>query len=133
LSTSIAYLHLEDARLAENLAMGGFDLHALSYRGGGGAGVFKPLHTPEIQTVAPGEMMPPEPMVTLSHRGAQTLFDALYKAGFRPSSGEASSGHEAQVAAIQAHLADMRTLAFHAFETRGPDAPMPLNLEQMVI
>ncbi|MFT4064240.1 hypothetical protein [Paraburkholderia sp.] len=128
-----ALLHIEEARAIENLAAGGYDIQALSYRHAGGAGVFGALTAPTIHSVAPGEMMPPEPMMTLTHRGAQALLDALYKAGLRPSSGEVSSGHAAEVAAIRAHLDDMRKLAFHAFESQGPDSPMPLNLEKMVI
>lgn len=131
MTTPVAYVHMEDARLTENMAMGGFDLHALSYKGAGGAGVFRPIENPVIQSVKHGEMLPPEPMLTLSHRSAQILFDALYRAGLRPSSGEVSSGHTAEVAAIRAHLEDMRVLAFRGFESQGND--MPLNMERMVI
>jgi hypothetical protein len=40
---------------------------------------------------------------------AQSLFDALWKAGFRPNGGEASAAH---VEAMKYHLEDMRKLVF---------------------
>lgn len=39
----------------------------------------------------------------------QSLFDALWKAGFRPHNGESSVAH---VDALKNHLEDMRTLVF---------------------
>lgn len=39
----------------------------------------------------------------------QSLFDALWKAGFRPNQGESSVAH---VEALKYHLEDMRKLAF---------------------
>ena len=40
---------------------------------------------------------------------AQSLFDALWQAGFRPNNGESSQAH---VNAMNAHLQDMRKLVF---------------------
>lgn len=39
----------------------------------------------------------------------QSLFDALWRAGYRPHNGESSVAH---VGAMKAHLEDMRTLVF---------------------
>lgn len=51
-----------------------------------------------------------EPTLEMDNRTAQNLMDALWAAGLRPNSGE---GMDAQVTAIKAHLADMRTLVFN--------------------
>jgi hypothetical protein len=126
-------IYFEEAMLRENMMVGGFDLHALSYRGPAGCGILRPVSAPVVETVPPGQIMPPEPMLTLSHRSAQALFDALYKVGLRPSSGESVENHKRELEATRAHLADMRALAFHAVESRGPDAPLKLNLDEMVI
>ena len=40
----------------------------------------------------------------------QSLFDALWRAGYRPNKGEASGAH---VEALKYHLEDMRALALH--------------------
>lgn len=42
---------------------------------------------------------------------AQSLFQALWDVGFRPNEGESSGAH---VAALEAHLADMRMIALSA-------------------
>jgi hypothetical protein len=47
--------------------------------------------------------------VTLRDEEAQSLMDALWNTGVRPSNGEGSVG---QLAATEAHLADMRALVF---------------------
>lgn len=126
-------VHLEDARLDPNMAMGGFDLHGLSWKGPSGAGIFRPIGNPVIQNIAVGEALPPEPMFTLTQRAAQVLFDALYKAGLRPSSGEVTDAHRGELAAVRAHLNDMRALAFRDFIHTGPDVPLKIDLDEMVI
>jgi hypothetical protein len=108
---AVPTLWLEEAMLRENMGVGGYDVHALSYRGPTGVGVIRPLGTVEVENVPTGQMMPPEPMFTLTHKAAQVLFDALYKQGLRPSSGEATQSHEAALAATRAHLNDMRAIA----------------------
>lgn len=45
----------------------------------------------------------------LSLAEAQLLMDSLWEAGIRPAAGSGSTG---QIAAVQAHLEDMRSLAF---------------------
>ena len=45
----------------------------------------------------------------LIDNAGQSLFDALWSAGFRPNSGESSVAH---VNAMQAHLQDMRKIVF---------------------
>lgn len=48
----------------------------------------------------------------------QSLFDALWRVGYRPNKGEASGAH---VEALKYHLEDMRTLALRTLDgtTRG--------------
>jgi hypothetical protein len=46
---------------------------------------------------------------------AQSLFDALWHAGFRPNKGEASIAH---VEAMREHLQDMRMLVFNLHAQR---------------
>lgn len=50
-----------------------------------------------------------EPSFVLDREDAQRLIDDLWECGLRPSSGAGSAG---QLAATQAHLEDMRRLAF---------------------
>lgn len=50
-----------------------------------------------------------EPSMRLSRESAQSLMDALWDAGVKPSGGE---GHTAHIRALNAHLEDMRTLVF---------------------
>jgi hypothetical protein len=53
-----------------------------------------------------------EPFVRLDASAAQQLMDGLWRAGVRPVDAQAG---DSQVAAIQAHLADMRRIAFDHF------------------
>lgn len=46
---------------------------------------------------------------TLLTDAGQSLFDALWNAGYRPNKGDGSGAH---VEAIKSHLEDMRTLVF---------------------
>lgn len=56
-----------------------------------------------------------DPFVRLDASAAQQLMDGLWRAGVRPVDAKAG---DAQVAAIQAHLADMRRIAFDHFLTK---------------
>lgn len=56
---------------------------------------------------APAEI--PYPTITLTKQEAQILIDQLWDCGLRPSEGSGSAG---QLAAVQRHLEDMRTLVF---------------------
>ena len=47
--------------------------------------------------------------MTMRLEEAQTLMDQMYEAGIRPTAGAGSVG---QLSAVQAHLDDMRKLAF---------------------
>ena len=60
---------------------------------------------------------PPETFGYLNPDAAQALADDLWRAGFRPTAGKQSEG---QVAATQAHLADMRALAFAKLNVSQP-------------
>lgn len=53
--------------------------------------------------------------MTLSVEAAQQLMDELWYCGVRPSEGSGSAG---QAAAMQNHLNDMRTVAFHALKVK---------------
>lgn len=59
--------------------------------------------TPEI------EGMEHPPLMSLSTDEAQQFMDELWRAGIRPTEGAGSVG---QLAAVQRHLEDMRTLVF---------------------
>ncbi len=81
---------------------------------------------PTMHPISEGEMIPPA--LHLRTEEAQQLCDALWEAGVRPTNGEGSTG---QLAATQAHLADMKTLAFHALKVgssntklTGPQGPV---------
>lgn len=110
-TVTVSSLYIEDAMVRENLSMGGYDLHLLSYRNTAGTGVVKPIAAFEIENVPRGQMPPNEPVMNLPCKSAQIIFDALYKAGLRPSSGEATESHQAALAATRAHLNDMRAIA----------------------
>jgi hypothetical protein len=53
------------------------------------------------------------PFVEIENRHAQQLMDDLWDAGIRPSEGTGSAG---TLAATQQHLADIKTVAFHALK-----------------
>ena len=55
----------------------------------------------------------PEPLFRLEQEDAQSLMDTLWDVGLRPSEGMGSAG---QLAAVQNHLKDMQTIAFHYLE-----------------
>ena len=60
------------------------------------------------------------PFMSLPLHQAQILMDELWNCGLRPSEGTGSAG---AMAAVQAHLADMRALASKALDTQLP-APL---------
>lgn len=55
------------------------------------------------------------PALSLSQSDAQQLMDELWHCGLRPSEGSGSAG---SLAATERHLADMRTMAFHALQVK---------------
>lgn len=57
--------------------------------------------------IEPGQTI--EPMVSIPLETAQQLMDELWQCGLRPSEGTGSAG---AMAAVQAHLKDMRKLVF---------------------
>lgn len=57
-----------------------------------------------------------EPTVHMIQDDAQQLMDALWVCGIRPTEGAGSAG---AMAAAQAHLADMRTIALGALKKEG--------------
>jgi len=60
-----------------------------------------------------------DPALDLAPNEAQSLMDALWYAGVRPSNGEGSTG---KLAATEYHLEDMRRLVFTAPTTTKEDA-----------
>jgi hypothetical protein len=56
-----------------------------------------------------------EPALVLDKTKAQGLMDDLWECGLRPSEGTGSAG---SLAATQRHLADMKTVAWHALKIR---------------
>jgi len=60
-----------------------------------------------IEKRAPGEV--DQPTMMIGHEAAQVLMDDLWGAGVRPTAGSGSAG---QLAAMRAHLEDVRRLAF---------------------
>lgn len=55
------------------------------------------------------------PFIELEMTAAQLLMDELWGCGLRPSEGSGSAG---SLAATERHLADMKTLAFHALKVQ---------------
>ena len=70
---------------------------------------------PTLHPIDSGMEIPPA--FKLNEKEAQELCDSLWEAGIRPSNGAGSVG---QLAATQAHLADMKKLAFHALRVPYP-------------
>ena len=66
----------------------------------------------EANTSAP---WPPFVNLPLMSDSGQSLFDALWRAGYRPKNGESSGAH---VEALKYHLEDMRSLALRRPSTR---------------
>lgn len=66
-----------------------------------------------VAHVATGDAPIIPPAIVLQPDEAQQLCDALWDAGVRPTNGEGSTG---QLAATQAHLADIKKVAFHALK-----------------
>ena len=63
------------------------------------------------------EGAPVEPTFRLHTEEAQDLMDLLWNLGLRPTQGKQSVG---QLEAVERHLADMRTIAFHKLEVQKP-------------
>lgn len=62
-----------------------------------------------------------EPFVELTRDEAQKLMDRLWDCGLRPSEGTGSAG---ALAAVQAHLDDMRKIAFTELEAHHRPPPV---------
>lgn len=56
-----------------------------------------------------------DPFMKLTPADAQQLLDELWRIGIRPSQEQGSVG---QSAAMQKHLDDMRTIAFHTLKVK---------------
>jgi hypothetical protein len=58
----------------------------------------------------------PKPTFQLDEYAAQALMNELWNAGLRPSDGTGNSG---QLGAVENHLSDLRTIAFHLLKIGG--------------
>jgi hypothetical protein len=65
------------------------------------------VRTMVVDTLERGAMVTPS--FRMTEANAQALFNELWNEGFRPKDGTGNSGH---IAALSAHLADMRRLVF---------------------
>lgn len=81
-----------------------FQLH--DHRPGGRVAVCEPV----TLTILDKGVIEPRPTFSLTPSEAQELIDRLWDCGLRPSEGSGSAG---AMAAVQAHLQDMRTLVFN--------------------
>jgi hypothetical protein len=68
----------------------------------------------ELDEIEDGFLMPP--IASIQPQEVQQLMDELWVAGLRPSEGVASTG---QLEAMNAHVNDMRTIAFKLLNIRG--------------
>lgn len=76
-----------------------------------GDGVFDHGQPLIFERLEPGGIAPPT--ISLRPEEAQSIMDALWDAGLRPTEGTGSAG---ALAATQKHLEDMRTIAFRVIE-----------------
>lgn len=76
----------------------------------GGFSVAKPS---VMEPLAEGQIA--DPFMRLTPADAQQLLDELWRCGIRPSQEQGSTG---QSAAMQKHLDDMRTIAFHTLKVK---------------
>ena len=74
-------------------------------------GTFSVARPMVFEPTARGSAVPA--FAAIEFEEAQRLMDALWQAGVRPTDGTGSTG---QLAATQAHLADMRKLVFERWE-----------------
>jgi hypothetical protein len=71
--------------------------------------------TPRYEAAKEGEYR--DPSMILDEQAAQVLANSLWDAGIRPEGARASVG---QLAATQAHLEDMRAMAFQGLKVQKP-------------
>ena len=79
------------------------DIHVASELEGGGLNVMQPATFERVED----QFVETRPALHLRAEQAQTLTDALWAAGFRPTQGQQSEG---QMAATSKHLDDMLSL-----------------------
>lgn len=92
-----------------------FNLHILQTNGAGD--VVRGAKPVKFGQVMEPEAMMYEPATHIGADACQDLMDQLWRLGFRPERGEMSVG---QMQAVNAHLQDMRTLAFAKLEVPKP-------------
>lgn len=76
-------------------------------------GAFSVAQPVVMEPIGDGRMA--DPFMRLTPADAQQLLDELWRCGVRPSQEQGSTG---QSAAMQKHLDDMRTIAFHALKVK---------------
>lgn len=113
---------IAEAYLERNVARGGFDVHVVGVKHHGGVDMVLPIGPLTLESVPHTTYRPPQPTFHLSMDSAQALLDGLWRAGFRPTSGQAvAENGNLAIELLREHLADMRRLVFPA--TPGPDMP----------
>lgn len=107
-------LPIHKAYLERNLACGAFDVYVMAAKTSSGIEVLRPLATPVVQSHAVGAYVAREPAFQLEDQSAQAMLDALWEAGFRPSSGQGKqvATEQGVITAMKEHLADLRRIAF---------------------
>lgn len=84
------------------------EITVFAERPDGSVDIAQPL---TLQNCEPGDRM--QPAFYLRMQEAQELMDELWRCGVRPTEAAGSAG---QAAAMQKHLDDMRTVAWHALK-----------------
>lgn len=83
----------------------------------------------ELASIRDDEFLAGPPSLTLDHREAQSVFDALWRAGFRPIADNVDESKTME--AMRSHLTDMRALAFGLIKLpefqRNQFAPKSIN------
>jgi hypothetical protein len=89
----------------------------------GSTSVVCALANPAYMTLGAGEAYSGLPTMRLDSIGAQTLVDALIDAGVRPTKAvrEAVVAPEQTLAAMQAHINDLRMFAMRGYEDTAPN------------
>lgn len=107
-------LPIHKALLERNLMCGAFDVHVMAAKTSSGIEVLRPLITPVTQHHPHGAYIEREPAFQLEDHSAQAMLDALWEAGFRPSSGQGKqvATEQGVIAAMKEHMADLRRIAF---------------------
>jgi len=101
-------------RAVRNGAWKSIDIYAFGYDRSDRAGMWVPQPIVYERHTVDGLMR--DPLLRLSQEQAAALMDDLWNAGVRPS----DQGTPGQLAAMQAHIGDLRAIAFKALGVENP-------------